>query len=224
MLILCLLCFCVATVPPTLPKGKWSLGRRKWKTATVWRTVAHISVSQNPNYNASSPTIFLSHQAVASGDLNWERALCYKQQHQRLCPDEWVSTLCADKVSRNKGRNQVQRQLCSKFGRLSWLQGGEQGRLVWSICLWIRSSKKSKGKMVDELTGKEAWGLHWLPTWLHTAALERNTSVYPCGHFYCFADMQEEDHQQYSGFNFSSLVEFLEVYNPNVGALNQKEF
>lgn len=68
--------------------------------------------------------------------------------------------------------------------------------------------------MVDELTGKEAWGLHWLPTWLHTAALERNTSVYPCGHFYCFADIQEEDHQQYSGFNFSSLVKFLEVDKP----------
>lgn len=52
-------------------------------------------------------------------------------------------------------------------------------------------------------------GIYWLPTWLKTAALERNTSVYPCGHFFFFftalLTWQEVDNQQNSGFNFSSL-------------------
>lgn len=64
IVILCLLCFCVATVLPTLSKGRWCLGRRKWKTATVRRTAEHISLSQNPNYNASSPTIIYPNKQV----------------------------------------------------------------------------------------------------------------------------------------------------------------
>lgn len=62
--------------------------------------------------------------------------------------------------------------------------GREQGRPVWSICLRVGSSKKIwwKGWWLSREERKHG-GIYWLPTWLKTAALERNTSVYPCGHF-----------------------------------------
>lgn len=157
---------------------KWSLEKGRNNTPLG------LNISQNLKLLCVS-NCYLSHQAAACEDLRKE-PLCYKRQQRTIWLDEWVSSLCADKVPCNK------KGIIKFRGTLLWIWqvvptlGREQGRLVRSICLWIGSSKKSEGKMVDKLTGKEAWGLYWLPIWLNTAAPERNTSVYPCGRFYPF--------------------------------------
>ncbi len=73
--------------------------------------------------------------------------------------------------------------------------GREQRRLVWSICLWVGSSKKSEGKMVDELTGKEAWG----PLLAANLAEHNSTAVkHICVSMWSFLLLYwQEDNQRY---------------------------
>lgn len=132
-----------------------------WLKSDLWKkernnTTLGLNISQNLKLLCVS-NCYLSHQAAACEDLRKE-PLCYKRQQRTIWLDEWVSSLCADKVPCNK------KGIIKFRGTLLWIWqvvptlGREQGRLVRSICLWIGSSKKSEGKMVDKLTGKEAWG------------------------------------------------------------------
>lgn len=129
---------------------KWSLEKRKEQHHSRTKHIAKSQtiVRQQLLLKSSSSCMWRSEK----------RALCYKRQQRTIWLDEWVSSLCADKVPCNK------KGIIKFRGTLLWIWqvvptlGREQGRLVRSICLWIGSSKKSEGKMVDKLTGKEAWG------------------------------------------------------------------
>lgn len=112
-----------------------------------------------------------------------------RSQHT-MWPDEWISSSAAAVKLR---------ETLWWVWQVELTLGRKQRRSVWSICLRVRSSKKSERK-------GSVGGRYWLPSWLKRAALERITSVYPCGHFHCSADMAAGGDPQYSGFNFSSLV------------------
>lgn len=86
-----------------------------WLKSDLWKGEVKNNNSEthsSTKHIAKSKTIitnyYLTHQAAACEDINWESALCYKQQQQTIWLDEWVSSWCADKVPCNKSRNQVQ--------------------------------------------------------------------------------------------------------------------
>lgn len=83
----------------------------------------------------------------------------------------------------NKGHNQVQSNFAMDLAGCP--DSGEGTRAPGPIHL-------SLSRVIQKIWWKGWWmsreerkhgGIYWLPTWLKTVALERNTSVYPCGHF-----------------------------------------
>lgn len=156
---------CAAAPSPTLKSDLW---RATWKTQLHWddnsctQQISNIVFRWCTKLLFHATNCYLTRQAAACGDPNWDEALCCREQQQTIWLDEWVSSLCGDTAPCNKGHNQVK----SKFAvRLAGcLDCGEETRAPGLIHLSVdRSSKKKKkktseGKMVDELTGKEAWG------------------------------------------------------------------
>lgn len=93
----------------------------------------------------------------------------------------------------NKGRSQVQRKFAADLAGCFNSGEGTRARNPNPSVSESGHPKKKKGRRMS-WKGRESRGgggggcLLWLPTWLKTAALERSTSVGPCGRCCCSAD------------------------------------